>query len=705
MAAASEQPEDKSIEAYRAKRDFERTAEPAPGAGAARGDAPVFVVHRHDARNLHYDLRLEMEGVLRSWAVPKGFSYDPKDKHLAVRTEDHPLEYEHFDGVIPKGEYGAGSMTIWDRGTYATVVEPDPAKAVLSGEVKLLLYGRRLRGEWHMVKTKGGPNHWLLFKSKDRYAGNGRDSALGIDLGAAPRRELPARIKPVEPVPGELFSDPGWLFEADFPGRRVLAEKRGDRTRLRGLKPGAPEVLQAVLDDLGRLGAEHALLDGTLVALDDDGRPNAELLERRLAGEAPGSVEYYAFDLLYFDEFDLRPLPLIDRKAALRRVIAPRPAVLFMDHVLGQGEELAQAVTAAGLDALIAKPIDRPYRPGGPDGPGGPGEFGESGAGWLRVALGDGPTPPARGAVAEGLARAGGRRTRSRVKLTNLGKVYWPGTGFTKGDLVGWYEGVADLLVPYLAERPVHMNRFPDGIEGKSFYQRRAKEDAPPWIERVRFDDEDEPEDYMLCNSRDALLWFANQGSIDLHPWMSRRTSPNSPDYAVVDLDPKEAPFTDVVKIARAVGKLLVGIGLRPLLKTSGKTGLHVVLPLIEGYSYDQARGFCEAVARVVARDLPDIATVERSISEREGKVYVDFGQNARGQTVVPPYVVRPVPGAQVSMPLDWDELTSELTPALFTIRTAPPRIEERGDLFRALLHDRQDLLPAIEALQAQFGG
>jgi bifunctional non-homologous end joining protein LigD len=369
-------------------------------------------------------------------------------------------------------------------------------------------------------------------------------------------------------------------------------------------------------------------------------------------------------------------------------VLPERPALLFMDHVLGQGHELARASAAAGLAALIAKPVDRPY---GPD------------AGWLRLPLAGAEGASAPEEPRKASSRSAARERVSRVKLTNLGKVFWPAEGYTKGDLVHWYESVADILVPYLIDRPVHMNRFPDGIEGKSFYQRRAKEDAPEWIPRVRFDDEEEPEDYMLCNERDALLWFANQGSIDLHPWMSRRQSPDSPDYTVIDLDPKQAPFADVVRIARALGKLLVGIGLRPLLKTSGKTGLHVVIPLVPGYRYDQARGFAEAVARVVAHEHPDIATVERTISEREGKVYVDYGQNARGQTVVPPYVVRPVPGATVSMPLDWDELSTDLTPALFTIRTAPARIAERGDTFRALLSDRQELLPAIEALEAQL--
>ena len=266
---------------------------------------------------------------------------------------------------------------------------------------------------------------------------------------------------------------------------------------------------------------------------------------------------------------------------------------------------------------------------------------------------------------------------------------------------------MAEVILPYLQERPVHMNRFPDGIEGKSFYQRRAKEDTPAWAETELLADEDdeEPTEYLICNERDTLLWLANQGSIDLHPWMSRRSTPDSPDYAILDLDPKEAPFANVVRIARELGKLLTGVGLRPLLKTSGKTGLHVCIPLEPGYTYDQARGFCEAVARVVARDLRDIATVERVVSEREGRVYVDYGQNARGQTVVPPYVVRPVRGATVSTPLDWDELTPDLTPAQFTLRTVLPRLEERGDLYRASLTDLQDLMPAIEQLQALLTG
>ncbi len=673
-----------SIDDYRKKRDFERTPEPAPGDAGVRGDEPVFVVHRHDATRLHYDLRLEMEGVLRSWAVPKGFSYDPADKHLAIRTEDHPLEYEHFSGVIPKGQYGAGTMTIWDRGVYEVVLADSGPEAVKSGELKIILRGRKLRGEWHLVKTKQGERDWLLFKSKDRYSGTPRSSVLGVDIERAERAPMPDVVEPMGVgANSEPFSDPAWLFEMRFVGRRAFLEKRGGDVSLRDV--GAE--LSDIRNDGATLRADRALLDGVLVVPDDAGRPSSTLLQSRLAGENDRAVHFYAFDLLYFDEFDLRSLPLVDRKAALRAVLPPSAHVLFVDHVPGNGEQLANAVEAAGLPSVVAKRANSVYEAGPSDA-------------WREI--------PVAGAAADGLhvgealTRIRPSQGRSRVKYTNLEKVYWPAEGFTKGDLIAYYERVADVILPYLRDRPLHMNRFPDGIEGKSFYQKNVRDLIPDWVETVPIegDDKEEGAQYMLCNERDTLRLLANLGSIDLHPWMSRRGSLASPDYAVIDLDPKEAPFNHVIEIARKVGEILHDVGLRPLLKTSGATGLHIHIPLLPGYSYDQARMFCEGVARVVARDSSDIATVERVIGKREGRVYVDFGQNRRGQTIVPPYVVRPVRGATVSTPLEWDELAEDLHPSQFTIQTVPPRLDARGDLFAPLLEDRQDLMPAIEALQ-----
>jgi bifunctional non-homologous end joining protein LigD len=208
---------------------------------------------------------------------------------------------------------------------------------------------------------------------------------------------------------------------------------------------------------------------------------------------------------------------------------------------------------------------------------------------------------------------------------------------------------------------------------------------------------------YIICNDRDTLIWMVNLASIDLHPWLSRRTSRDVPDWVVFDLDAKKAPFGDVVKIARAVGKVLRGIGLRPYLKTSGATGLHVFVPVKPGYSYGQTSGFCEAVATHVAIEHKDIATVERAVSRRGSRVYVDFGQNRRGQTVVPAYVARPRPGAPVSTPLDWDELETDLDPVRFNIKTMPARLAKYGDLFQGTLRDPQDLLPAIEAFQKNY--
>jgi len=664
------------LDEYRQKRDFARTPEPA--AERTEGSGTTFVVHRHEARNLHYDLRLEHRGVLCSWAVPRGFSYDPTDKRLAVRTEDHPLAYEHFSGRIPKGQYGAGTMTIWDRGSYTLVKAADWDAAMSRGELKVVLRGRRLRGEWHLVRTQQGPNTWLLFKSRDVYAGPSRDSALGIDLAAATAATaLPTDLAAMRwSAVRAPFRDPDWLFEMEFAGRRCFAERDGERAALRGVATTPP----AVRDGLLALRCQRATLDGVLVALDGDARPCRTTLDRALAGATTVPVVYYAFDLLHWEEYDLRPLPLLDRKAALRALVPEVPGVLYVDHVIGNGPALLDAIAAAGLPAAIGKRGTSGYRSGpAPD--------------WLRIEASAGAAPTTA-------APAPPKAAAARSKPSNLGKVYWPAEGYTKGDLLAYYHAVADVLLPHLRDRPVHLNRFPDGIDGKSFYQREAKAGTPDWVRTVPIEHDGAPVPHHVIDDLETLLYVVNLGSIDLHPWLSRTHSLDAPDWAVLDLDPKTAPFAHVVRIARAAGRLLRGIGLRPLLKTSGRFGLHVFVPLQPGYTYDHSRMFVEAVARVLVRELPDIATVERLPDRREGKVYLDFLQNRRSQTVVPPYVVRPIRTASVSTPLTWDELEDhDLTPQRFTLQTMPARVATRGDLFRPALEDRQDLLPAIAAL------
>lgn len=709
----NDKPPAKSIDEYRRKRDFSKTPEPAPGTPSRDGE-PVFVVHRHEARRLHYDLRLEMEGVLRSWAIPKGFSYDPKSKRLAVRTEDHPIEYEDFEGVIPKGEYGAGTMTIWDRGTYE-LVNRDGIHGVDKGKLEFRLYGRRLRGEWHLVLTKGkdkdkgqASNEWLIFKSsRDVYARSEDDQPFSSDLSDAKAAAPPRSFRPMK-ASGvvEAFSDPDWIFELNFEGLRVACVKTGDEIELRNPDAKNGSALAKVTEDLRRIRAESAVLDGVLVALDAAGRPSRTVLDAYLRGDETAAVSsksgppiyYYVFDLPFYEEFDLRGVPLLDRKAQLASLL-PKPSrgvyhVLYVDHVPASGASLADAVSMLGLTGMIAKRADSRYAAG-------------PSKAWLEI-----PVDPEAEAHATSIeatlaaTKAVFAPNDPRIKFTNLKKVYWPADGTTKGDLLGYYDIMADLILPYLHDRPVHMYRFPDGIEGKSFYQHEAPGHTPDWVELLPIHSESKGRDvpHMMLQDRASLLYLINLGSIDIHPWMSTRHDLDSPTYTVLDLDPKEAPFVDVVKVARAIRKILDAIEVPGYLKTSGSSGLHIFIPLKPGYTYEHGRLFCESIARIVAREHKEIATVERDTRSRGKKVYVDYLQNHAGQTVVAPYVVRPVPGAQVSTPLNWDELDFDLHPSQFTIRNVPARVSRVGDLYRPVLTEGLDLLEAIGRLQGYVG-
>ncbi len=426
--------------------------------------------------------------------------------------------------------------------------------------------------------------------------------------------------------------------------------------------------------------AETAVFDGIVVALDEKGRPSETALAQELESGGAKAV-LYLFDVLYAEEWDLRRLSLRERKTVLRALLPESGKIFLVDAVAERGEALAQAAFESGLAAVVAKNAASPYRQG-------------ISQDWKLI-----PAAARKPAAAKPSSRLSAK-AEPPIVITNPRKVYWPEQGYTKGDLAAYYDSVATWIIPYLKDRPLHLYRWPDGIRGKSFYQKQLPEDILSLVDTVDVSHEGEQSlFYAMCNNRSALLTLINTGSIDLHPWMSRKGSLDSPDWAFIDLDPKEAPFSSVVKIARTVGKLLRGVGIEPYLKTSGSTGLHVCIPLRPGYSFDQSRMFCEAVARLVVREHPDIATVERAVSRREGRVYVDFLQNRREQTIVPPYVVRPVEAASVSMPLAWDELEEEFAVSDFTLKSGPARIERNGDMFRTALSAPQDLAPAIEAL------
>ena len=294
--------------------------------------------------------------------------------------------------------------------------------------------------------------------------------------------------------------------------------------------------------------------------------------------------------------------------------------------------------------------------------------------------------------------------TVTRVELTNQDKVYWPEDGFTKGDLIQFYDRIAPVLVPHLLDRPLVFDRYPDGIHGEHFYQKDAHDYTPDWIrtQKIWSPDVERHIRYFIGADRDQLLYIANMGAIAQNPWSSRVQFIERPDFVIFDLDPVEAPYSVVQQVALALKSVLDELHLRGYPKTSGASGIHVYLPILEDrFSYEDVRVFAEAIARIVVQGAPEIATVERVVRKRKnGTVYVDYLQNVKGKTVASVYCPRAVPGACVSTPLQWEEFKKPLNPRDYTIKNVFDRIDKLGDLFAPVLSDRQDISGFLKALR-----
>src|SRR5438552_4004771 len=385
------------LDAYRNKRDPERTPEPF---GARRGgDGRLFVVQKHAARRLHYDVRLEMDGVLKSWAVPKGPSLKAEEKRLAVHVEDHPVEYADFEGIIPEGNYGAGAVIVWDLGWYRLVKAGAPAEQLASGRLEVELFGVKLRGRWTLARMSGSGKDWLMLKKADAFAGADEaterfpESVLSgltieevragstrlADLRArlarlkAPARTVDAGRQPVmlASLAERPFSDPGWLYEIKYDGVRVLAARDGERVELYGragqvFTARYPEVITA----LRALPLERFVLDGEVVALDEDGRPSFQRLQNRMHLTRPADVERARstvpvsaifFDALALDGRDLREAPLVERKACLALTVPARGVIRYGDHLEGRGEDFYEAAAEQRLEGILAKRADSRY--------------------------------------------------------------------------------------------------------------------------------------------------------------------------------------------------------------------------------------------------------------------------------------------------------------------------------------------------------
>ncbi len=846
---------------YSARRSFGATPEPAPSAAPARAGPLLFVIQRHAARRLHYDLRLECDGVLKSWAVPKGPSLDPADKRLAVQTEDHPLDYAAFQGTIPAGQYGAGEMLVWDCGVYSpdegaqywfhdrAEAERRVREGLDNGKLGFLLRGEKTKGSFALVRTREAKN-WLLIKHKDRVV-------AGTDLTADEASVLPVpvaleRLAPsgqpqafpdsLSPMQAELadavFDHPDWMWEPKLDGYRALAFVDGERVALRSRRGlDLARDFPRLAAELAQQAASGMVLDGEIVAFDAAGKPSFNALQNRSQ-----QVVYYCFDLLRFAGIDLRKAPYADRRRYLAQCLLPSPLVQLV-HAVEEGTQLQAAVLARGLEGVVGKRKDSRYEAGRRSpawvkvkathsdefvvggytrGKGSRAPLGAllvgywDGAGKLRYASHVGSGFDER-TLPETQARLDALRTRTcpfadkpelngpavwvepklvaevkfqswtedrrlrapvflrlrddvdprevrkedndvlrqlddrkaaftlevgqhRIRLTHLDRVYWPADAalgqpaLTKRDLLRYFAQVAPYILPHLADRPLTMIRMPDGIGGQRFFQKHWEQERPPFVETITVfsGHKDESHDYLLCNNLPTLLWLAQSGTLEFHVWHSRarpgadcassgtdyasslealeESVLNYPDYILFDIDPyiysgKEAPgaepelntaaFEKGKEVALRLRELLHGMGLEAIVKTSGKTGLHVFVPIRRTLDFEAARAASEAVGRHLMRLHPEDITLEWSVPRRTGKIFMDYNMNVRGKTLNVAYSPRGAPGAPVSMPLTWDEL-ADAHPLDFRLTNAAQRLARTGDRWRDALTRKQSLEKAL---------
>lgn len=291
------------------------------------------------------------------------------------------------------------------------------------------------------------------------------------------------------------------------------------------------------------------------------------------------------------------------------------------------------------------------------------------------------------------------------LHLTNQNKIYFPEDSISKGEIISYYNEIAEFILPYLKDRPQSLNRFPNGIHGESFFHKDMDvKKIPSWLKTyaTRTESNNENIDYLLCNDKATLLYMANLGCIEINPWNSTIKHVENPDWMVIDLDPEKIDFKEVIKAALEVKNVFDEINVASYCKTSGATGLHIYVPLAAKYTHNTVRGFAELIAYTVNVRLPDTTSIERSLQKRQHRVYIDFLQNSIGQTLTAPYSVRPQPGATVSTPLEWDEVNEKLTPQQFTIKNIFDRIAQKGDLWKPVLGKGANIDKLIKKISSQ---
>lgn len=615
----------------------------------------------------------------------------------------------------------------------------------------------------------------------------------------------------------EAFDDPNWVFEIKWDGYRAVADLSQDEPLFYS-RNGISFLskFEKVSRDFENQ-VHNMILDGEIVAYDENGRPNFQLLQQ--IGDNPDlALTYQVFDILWLNGHSTEELPLIQRKELLKEALTETDVIKYCDHIPEKGTDFFKQMRKMKLEGMIAKKANSPYvenhrttdwlkikfnnteeaiicgftEPrGSREGFGALilGKYvdekliycGHTGTGFNReriheilerlekittrtspfdkapktnmpvtwtkpelvceikyseitndgifrhpvfMAIREDKEPEEVKSPANDLKETSNiinmkttapKKTkpsenekeitlnRHKVKLTNQDKVYFPKDGITKGEVMEYYQSVADYILPHLKNRPLSLNRFPNGIEEQNFYQKEAGDNIPDWIKttQVYSESNDKDIDYIYCNDKATLAYLNNLGCIDMNPWNASLPDLEHPDFLVLDLDPsKKNTFDDVIETALQVNEVLKSVKIEGYCKTSGSTGIHIYIPMGGKYDFDQVKDFAHILMKKVHDRLPEITTLERSLQKRDDKkIYLDYLQNRSGQTLASTYSIRPKEGASVSMPLEWNELKKGLKPTDFNIHNALERIEVKGDLFKPVLGKGIDMMKALEML------
>lgn len=872
-----------SLTEYQHKRDFKVTTEPAGKQPAAKGW--LYVIQKHAASHLHYDFRLQLGDVLKSWAVPKGPSLDPSTKRLAMKVEDHPVAYGDFEGTIPAGEYGGGTVMLWDRGTWTPL--EDPEQGHRKGRLKFELHGEKLTGAWMLVR-KGGTKdvderHWFLIKERDASASDTEDIVESLpdsvtthrtldEIAAAQDRQWTgkksatrqsnARAKTAKPKPkqprsthirAELKTLTGakrskqpdfiapqlatlvdqapdgdqWLHEIKLDGYRMQCHIASGKAQFisrnqQDWTDKFPELAKIAAE----LTPQNVILDGEVVAVDQQGVSQFQLLQNAFKQRTTDTLHYYVFDILYLNGYDLRPVALVERKRLLAELLqsaTEQKHILLSEHVVGNGPSFFEEARKLKLEGIISKLAERPYLSGrsgewlktktshreefvigGYTDPGGSragfgalllgyhqngnklvyagkvgtgfshetianlmsrlmrldaerspftdlnGKTGEARhAHWVRpelvaqiefsnwtqdgrlrhpAFLGLREDKPAKEVVREAAkevkqvnptsAVPARSRTKSKtrermpaadnqtteiagVRLSHPAKVLYADQGITKLELAEYYVAIEKWILPHVSGRLLVLVRCPKGAGKECFYQKHPGRGTFEGLRQIPVREKNSTENYVVLDDLQGLVTLVQLGVLEIHIWGSRADDFERPDRLIFDLDPDPSvEWPQVIECAQQIRQFFTDLGMTTFLKTTGGKGLHLVLPIQRRHDWDEVKQFCHAVATSIVTADPARYTDNMSKAARKGKIYIDYLRNQRGATSVAPYSTRSRPGAPVSVPIAWEELSTAMRSDHFTIRNLPERLARlKQDPWKDIYKIRQSITVSAKRL------